>query len=87
MTKYHAELLKGSIGEAARQLAETCLTEFDKWAKHEPGQAAVVAGGVYETGRNAAEVALYDVRCLLDDYLAAELAVVLASWGIMEVDQ
>lgn len=87
MTKYHAELLKGTVGEAARELTETCLAEFDKWAKHEPGQAAGMTGGVYETGRKAAEVALYDVRCLLDDYLAAELAVVLASWGIVEVDQ
>lgn len=84
MTKYHAELLKGAIGDAAKELADTCLAEFDKWAEHEPGQAAGMAGGKHETGRAAAEIALYDVRTLLDDYLAAELAVVLVSWGLTE---
>lgn len=84
MTKYQAELLKGSVGGAAKELAEVCLAEFDKWAEHEPGQAAGVVGGDYETGRKAAETALYDVRTLLDDYLAAELAVVLTTWGIGE---
>ena len=83
MTKYHAELMKGTVGEAARELGRACLEEFDRWAKHTP---ADVEGMAFNDDRKAAEHALYEVRTYLDDYLAHRLAIVLTSWGLERAD-
>ena len=74
MTREMAEQMQGE--EPARELAETCLAEFDKWAENAIQQARGLYRGDAEA---AARGAIQDLRTDLDDYLAHSLATALTA--------
>lgn len=71
-----AEEHVATSGPKAREMVEVVLAEFDKWAKHAPGQAAGA------DPKHAAGSALADVRAELADHLVIPVGVTIASWGL-----
>lgn len=69
MTREMAEQMKGE--QPARELAATCLAEFDKWADNARREAASL---FRNDPAKAAEHALQCVRADMDDYLEHSLA-------------
>lgn len=69
MTREMREQMDGEA--AARELAETCLAEFDKWTSDAVRQAASLYRNDPE---QAAEHAVQCVRADMDDYLCHSLA-------------
>ena len=64
-----AEMAAQMEGEhVARELADTCLAEFDRWAPH------AVTGNALVSDKPSAEAALAHLRGDLHDYLCHALA-------------
>lgn len=58
--------------DAARELARTCLAEFDRWAQD-------ALNGALVRDRESARHAIQDLRVDLDDYLPHALATALTA--------